>query len=475
MPPSLMIAANRVPLAAYQQGRLVTRPSTPSGQSWGGADVFDWARTVVEKVKVASVGGRLRFLPWYDPYTEETPEIRQQYRLMLREPTIKAAIQTKILSVISQEIQFQPQEPEDPREKEVADFCRYQMRVLRGGVRELGWSVLHPALIDGVSVCEKVWHERALSRGKFKGKRVFDRIKPKDTHYLQLGIDAYRNLTAIRGMGFNAGRVWSPSDFIVFSYFSLYANPSGLSDFRAAYRAWWIKNTAWQLRSLHLENYTGPYLVGRYAEQTQKTALEQAFTEAKANTWLTVPVSAMVETLDLSMKGTSDFAQAIADADKEMLIAIIGAHLQTLEGTTPSARGNTKVHREIGELIEWWLANTLADVYRAQVVVPLVEENYHDVEAPDVTVGAVSDEDMLQKGKVLQLAQALGMSLSKRECYTTLSLSRPDDPEDELKPPGAQGPEGPDGPGGGPPGPPPPGPPARTTQDRRPSHRCRSA
>ena len=53
MPPSLMIAANRVPLAAYQDGRPVPRPSTPSGQSWGGADVFDWARTVVEKVKVS--------------------------------------------------------------------------------------------------------------------------------------------------------------------------------------------------------------------------------------------------------------------------------------------------------------------------------------------------------------------------------------------------------------------------------------
>jgi hypothetical protein len=425
--------------AGFRQGLGPVR--TPQGE------LRQWAHQVVEKVRVASVGGRLRFLPWYDPYTDESPEMRREYRVMLREPTIKAAVQTKILSVISEELQFQPDNPKDEREKEVASFCKYAFGKLKGGIRELGWSVLHPALIDGVSICEKVRRVDPLRGGRFRGKRIYDKIKPKDSHFLQLGIDPFRNITAIKGTGLNAGKVWSPSDFIIFSYFPLYANPSGLSDFRAAYRAYWIKDTSWKLRSLHLENFTGPYLTGRYSTVEQKAALEDAFADARANTWMTIPAAAMVEALDLSMKGTSDFKDAIADCDREMLIAIVGAHLQNLEGQSGSGRhGDTKVHREIGELIQWWLAATLADVYQAQLVVPLVEENYHDVEPPDVTVGAVTDEDMLQKAQVYKALQETGMELSRKEAYQTFSMSQPETPEDVLRPPGQGG-----GAGGAPP------------------------
>jgi hypothetical protein len=453
--PSVLIPSNRVPLSAYA-GRQ--HPSRPAGSGWSGlpGDLRQWAGQVVEKVRVASVGGRLRFLPWFDPYTEETPEMRAEYRHMLREPSIKAAVQTKALSVISEEIQFQPEDDDDPRQQEAAQFLSYAFRHVSGGTRQLGWSVLLAAIIDGHSVCEKVWCPEPLVKGRFKGKRIFHAVKCKDTHFLQLGIDPYRNLTALKGTGFNAGRVWSPSDFVTFSYFSLFENPAGMSDFRAAYRAYWIKDTTWKLRSLHLEKWTGPFITGQYASQEQKAALEAAFEEARASTWLTIPAGAVVEAMDLAMKGTSDFKDAIQDCDREMLIAIVGAHLQILEGQTGGARGNTKIHKEIGELIQWWLAATLADVYQQQLAVPLIEENYHDVEVPACTVGAITDEDILGRAKVYEAVQKIGVKLSKKAVYRNLSLQPPDpgDPDDTLEPPGQGGggpavPPTPAGPEGG--------------------------
>src|SRR5262245_6245340 len=426
------------------------------GARWGGSgDLYAWARQTVEKVRVASVGGRLRFLPWIDPYTEETPEMRAEYRRMLRESSIRAAFQTKVLSVISEEVNVAPENDDDPREQECAAFCSYALKKLKGGTRQAGFSILHPAIIDGHSVCEKVWKEQPVPRGRFKGKRIIHQLKAKDTNFLLMGLDQFRNVVALKGQGFNAGRIWSPSDFVIFSYFSLFENPAGLSDFRAAYRPYWIKDTSWKLRSLHLENYTGPYLHGTYATQEQKAALESAFDEARAGTWLTVPVGVLVETIDLSMKGTADFKAPIADCDREMLIAIVGAHLQILEGQKGGMRGNTKVHQEIGQLIQWWLAATLADVYQQQVIVPLVEENYHDVEPPSVTVGAVSDEDMLQRTKVYESCQRIGLELSKKAVYQSLGI-QPPDPQDEgdiLKPPAPPGGGAPGGaapPGGGP-------------------------
>src|SRR5215831_20579952 len=72
-------------------------PSTPQGAGYVG-DLEKWAARTIEKVRTATVSGRIRFLPWFDPYTEETPEIRNEYRKMLVEPAVKAAFQTKVLS-----------------------------------------------------------------------------------------------------------------------------------------------------------------------------------------------------------------------------------------------------------------------------------------------------------------------------------------------------------------------------------------
>jgi phage gp29-like protein len=432
-------------LSAIVEGQ---RPSTPQGAHYG--DLRQWAGQVVEKVRVASVGGRLRFLPWYDPYSDETPEMRQEYRHMLRESSVKAAFQTKVLSVIAEDVQFQPDNEDDPREKEAASFYAYAFKKL--STVDLGWSILHPAIMDGHSVCEKVWDPEPLRTGKFRGKRLFKYVKAKDTHFLQLGIDPYRNITAIRGTGFNASRVYSPSDFIIFSYFSLFENPAGMSDFRAAYRPFWIKDTLWKLRALHLEKWTGPFIVGHYSTQESRQALEEAFDQAKASTWLTVPVGEVIECMDLAMKGTTDFKDGIADCDREILIAIVGAHLQILEGQTGGARGNTKVHKEIGELIQWWLAAKLADVYREQLVIPLKEENYWDVEACDVSIGAVTDEAMIERLKVYEGMQKLGLKLSQKAAYRSFNMQPPEDPDDVLTAPGAggQGPGGPAPPGGSP-------------------------
>src|SRR5262245_32676747 len=448
-------AGFRAGFGALRQPGEQQRPSTPQGSAYAG-DLERWAQRTIEKVRTATVSGRIRFLPWFDPYTEETPEIRNEYRKMLIEPAVKAAFQTKVLSVISLEVQFQPVDDDDPRQQQQAKFMQEAFTRPGCNTRQIGWSVLHPAIIDGHSVCEKVWEPEPERSGAWRGKRFFRAVKSKDTRFLELGIDPYRNVIAIRGMGQNAGRVWSPSDFIVFSYLDLFENPAGMSDFRAAYRSYWIKNTAWQLRSLHLDKYTGPFLKGTYTTQDGKAALEDALTQARSNTWVTVPVGQMVDVIDLAVTGTTDFAEAIKDCDKEILIAIVGAHLQILEGQTPGGRGNTKVHKETSELIQWYLAATLTDIYRHDLVTPLSEENFHDLPPPLVSVGAVTEEAMLEQLRVDEGLQKIGLQLSKAERYRAYGRQEPTEADDVLQPmPGGGGGAGgaggmpPEGPGGG--------------------------
>ena len=63
-----------------------------------------------EKVRgyLGAIGNQARFFPLIDNYTEETAEIRQAYRVMLRDPYVKAALFTKVLAVASLDPQVQP-------------------------------------------------------------------------------------------------------------------------------------------------------------------------------------------------------------------------------------------------------------------------------------------------------------------------------------------------------------------------------
>jgi hypothetical protein len=174
---------------------------------------------------------------------------------MLAESSVKAAFQTKILSVISLDVQCQPQDDDDPRQTAPPSSSPTPCARCR---RHASCRLVGAASGDcgRPLVCEKVWDENLVATGRWRGKRVYKIIKAKDTRFLQLGSDPYRNVIAIRGMGYNAGRVWSPHDFILFNYLSLFESPTGMSDFRAAYRPYWFKHTAWQMRGLHLQNFT---------------------------------------------------------------------------------------------------------------------------------------------------------------------------------------------------------------------------
>lgn len=426
---------------AYPPGAAAPVPAQPSPQS----DVMQWARRVVEKVRAAYGTGRFRWLPWLDPYTEETDEVRGHYRVMMREPILKSALATKVLAVASLDAQVHPADADDPRHKEAAEFVRYALRKIAGGTRGIAWNVLMAGLVDGHSVCEKVWHRAPERWGKYAGKRCWQALKGKDTERLRLVTDEYRTVTGIRPVAQNVGDTFDPRDFVVWAHWSLFESPAGISDFRAPYRAFWIKSMVWQLRGLQLEKYSSPYLKGTYTTYEQKAALELALEEAKSSTWVTVPTGVLVEAIDMSGRANDDFAKAIDDCNKEMLIGTVGAHLQILEGQVSDARGDTSVHKEISELLQWMLASQLGDVVTNQMVKELTEINYSGVEPPTVTWGSVSEQAMQARLAVDTGLQQLGMKLSKREAYAYYGRSEPADEDDVLAP--AQPPGGP--PGGG--------------------------
>jgi phage gp29-like protein len=213
------------------------------------------------------------------------------------------------------------------------------------------------------------------------------------------------------------------------------------------------------LRMLRLDRFKGPFLKGTYSDESKKESLEAALDNARADGWMTMPPGMMVDAIDLSMGDTSEFKDAIADFEREMLVGMLGAHLMMMEGESGSPRGDTSVHKQTSELFDWHLSAVVGDVVTSQMAPPWYARNFADLPPCSVTWGSISDQDMMARAQLYEQLQKIGLKLSEKAAHQEFAVSIPAAPDDVLKPGGAGG--GPDqgGPGGGP-GQPPGSPPA---------------
>lgn len=390
--------------------------------------------------RLAGLAGQIRFLPFQESVTGETPAQRKAYRVMFKDPTVKAAILDKVLSVAALDLSVNPGD-EGPRDKDAADLGLHVINRTAGGEYGLTGlpaiveSVILPGLIDGFSVCEKVWDVE--SHGKWSGKAILKWLKAKDTDRdLNLEVDNHNNITAIIGIGINSSNRWPPQAFVIWKHLSVFDNPGGMSDLRAAYKAYWIRDVAWKLRAIHLEKYTSPMLKGTYTDAgTQKAELEEALERAKAATWISVPQGALVEAFEISQKGTADFKAAIDDLNHEIFLGISGAVLQALEGSTTDGRGNSQVHKSTADIRKWHIRACVESVINSQILPDAIDLNMVGVSYPMASLGGVNDSEMQTSLAVdVGLSRDLQLPLSRKDLYKRYGRPEPLDTNDTLEP-----------------------------------------
>lgn len=414
------------------------RPGTPAA-----------AELTHEKVRgsIAFSGNQVRFLPWIDGSTiEETTEMRLAYRQMLKEPAVKAAFWKKILSVAQLDIQIHPAS-DSPADKLVADFVHDVLTGCAGGTRRIVTNILAGALMDGFSVCEKVW--RVQDRGRWRGKVVLKAVKAKDTQWLELLGDTYRNVLYVRDL--RTSTCYPIDNFVHYAHQSLFETPLGQSDFRAAYRAYFIMQTAWQLRAIAMERYSLPMMKGTYkrGQDDLRDAIEQALEQARGQGWISLPEGAAVEVINLAAKWEADFQAAIRDLQADMVLAIEGATLQMLQGTVADGRGNSQVHQQGAEILAWYLSAEAAEVIKAQLIPTIVDLNFAGADYPTATLSSVNDADLANSLAVDKGLLDMGLPLSRKATYEKYSRQPPADPTDVLTAQPAAAPSWPGGLAGG--------------------------
>jgi hypothetical protein len=243
----------------------------------------------------ASYIGKVWFLPYADTQSGETPAIRAAYREMPRNEMVKAALSQKVLAVAALDWQVQAKDPDNPRDREGAEFCRYNIERCPGGMAGIITSILLPHLIDGFQLAEKVVEvDPGREEPKYRGKIVLNAIKSKDPNFLRMRGDEFNNITHVESTLGRPPTPYSIQDFIYTRNLPLFENPLGTSDLRAAYKHYWMADTVSKLRAIHAEKYTSPFMLGEYEEQEDKPALESALAAARAGTWMAVPAGVKV-------------------------------------------------------------------------------------------------------------------------------------------------------------------------------------
>lgn len=367
-----------------------------------------------EQMRVYAGIHHLRRTPFSDNFTGETREMRLKYRYALAEPSVKAALLGKIISVCSLSLQVKPKNraDRDPRSRDVADNLKYAIEASEYGSFGVLWEMLSGGLIDGWSVSEKVWGIE--TRGRWRGYRILKNLKSKDSRYVQPEVDPFLNVTALYSTRGNSMRRFDPANYVILSYMSLFQNPTGMSDLRASYRAIEMLPALVRMRMVFLEKYVGPFLKGKIKDKAIRKKMYEELADARAKGYIVYDESSVsdVEVVNLATSSVSEFQSAITDLRQEVAIGISGAFLHMLTGETPGARGNSQIQQETTESFVWMLGEMASNRIERRIAPDIVDYNFgSQTEIPDVKLEAVSPQDIQNDLGIDKILHEMGVGL----------------------------------------------------------------
>lgn len=375
-------------------------------------------------------------------FTAETWEMRQAYRkFAFKEPAIKAPLLKKVLSVASLDPTVKPAKGGGQRERDAATFLDETVSESEGGWPGLIFNMAVMSVIDGFSLCEKVF--RVHDHGWKAGKWGLARLAPKDTEHLRFNLDRFRRVTEIRNMAAGQGGIlFEPGDFVHYTHLPILGSPFGVSDLRAANRAAQLIEAAVKLRSMLLENYSGPFLSYKRAGTDDIEQAKAVLAEARNNGYIIYPRQDELEVLNLATSSPAQFEDAIEDLRKEAATAIGGSYLHLYESSSP--QGNAETHKGVSELGEWWLSTTICDAINFQLVPDLTYPNFgNDCGLPTTSLGAVDIAEVLRNAQMITAAQDIGLPVSAEHARELIPVEAPRHAGDVLAKPTAPAAPGP--------------------------------
>ena len=334
------------------------------------------------------------------------------YRKMQHDPQIKACLSTKKVAVLSRGWEVHPAS-EDGADVLVADFTRQCLNDMAGSVLDVLYDALD-ALALGVSLLELNWRVRE------DGLIGLKSIKAKDPAYFLFETDPFLNITAIRGLPALTVNVATPKGsalaegvlpvdkFVIYPFQPSYANPMGLSDLRAAYQPWFLKQQLQRWWAKYLEKFGMPTVAGSYDPKAgygvkQQREFLSLLAGVHNESALVMPADFSVKLLEAVRTTDSGFDEAIAYMDRSMAKSILGQSLTA----DSSDRGATYALGAVqANVLSFYLQKLQRDledvVMNEQVIKRLVGYNFPPgTPCPTFHLGRVDDDRLAATAQLM--------------------------------------------------------------------------
>jgi len=307
--------------------------------------------------------------------------------------------------------------------------------------RRILWEML-TAFDYGCSYGEIIWEVRKI------GEEL--RVVPKDVafrdpEFMHIHCDEHGNITEFRQTPthFPAKEIFiQPDKMLHYAYQSEFRNHLGISDLRAAYRAWWSKKYVTQFFNIFLERFGAPLMMMKYppgSSNDLKTALRQILEGLSSKTDILVPEGVKVELIEATRAGTAKFDDAlklydISIANAILMPALLGMGTDIKRGSDSQSRMHV---RTLTKMVDF-ICEELARIFQEKIIWPMIQMNFDTDEKPRLVFSDQFEFENFEVTDAIKELHAAGIleldGLDTNYIRSMLNMPvRPEGQEDEVQ------------------------------------------
>lgn len=359
--------------------------------------------------------------------TGNTQDLFSLYRdYVLGDSHVQSEFSKRKLAILADKLTISPVDPDDPQDKEAADFLS---DIIPSKIR--GWTHSCSAILDStlwpVSVAEKVFSVR-------DGKFAISKIVPVPHHLEDYTAGRLRiRRTNSAGMPLTDFDEVDPSRYIVHRG-NLLNMPDNFGGpmrsilfwtlFRTCNRDWWIR---------FLDRFGSPFMVGKYdGDEQTRLLLQQAF--SSATRLFGIAVSRDVEITLQQANATNADAYKVFHgvANDEISRLIVGQTLSSTASSTGLNSGVADLQADVRNDIKMFDALMLIETIHEQICRQCLDVNGFEGDV-ELLWGSLSSKQLTTKIDMIKNLFAAGItltdeSLAKLSGQTGLGLTRSSSP-----------------------------------------------
>lgn len=344
-----------------------------------------------------------------------------------KDPHLFSQLQTRKNAVTGLDFEIIPFDPDDERDKEIAEFVESQINGIEG-LEEIMLDLLD-AVGKGFAASEIMW---TYDEGHVVVGDIRSRYQKR---FFWDSNDAFKIRTEEAPEGMELPR----NKFILHRYKARSGHPSRAGVLRVCAWMYLFKNYSLKDWVAFCEVYGMPLRLGKYqpgASEDDKRALMQALAQIGADAAGIFPDGTTIEFVNTEKATSTDLYDRLTRfCDEQVSKAVLGQTLTSDSGGGSYAQ--SKTHNEVRHDLIVADCKSLAATLRRDLIRPLVLFNFgEDKRIPYIRFDAEESEDLEQLANILGvLNEKLGLKIPTSYIYKKFSIPKPEGGEEIATPP----------------------------------------